>query len=64
MRFTTLLLIAAMAAPFATARAAEQSAKTDSAEQIVAKVCSACHSTDGNSVTPANPVLEIGRAHV
>ena len=57
MRFMSLLLIAASACSLATARAAEPAAKADSADQIVAKVCSACHAADGNSVTPANPVL-------
>ena len=57
MRFMTLLLVAATMSQFATVRAAEPAAKADTAEQIVAKVCSACHTSDGNSVTPANPVL-------
>ncbi len=57
MRFMTLLLVAATAGHLATVRAAEPAAKSDSAEQIVAKVCSACHGTDGNSVAPVNPVL-------
>ncbi len=57
MRFMTLLLVAATAGHLATARAAEPAAKSDSAEQIVAKVCSACHGTDGNSVAPVNPVI-------
>ena len=57
MRFITLLLVAATVGCFATARAAEAAAKTDTAEQIVTKVCSACHAADGNSATPANPVL-------
>ncbi len=57
MRFMTLLLVAASVGHFATARAAEPAAKTDSADQIVTKICSACHAADGNSATPANPVL-------
>ena len=57
MRFITLLLVAATVGCFATARAAETAAKTDTAEQIVTKVCSACHGADGNSVAPSNPVL-------
>jgi cytochrome c553 len=57
MRFVTLLLVAASFGLLATGRAAEPAAKTDSADQIVSKVCSACHSTDGNSASPANPVL-------
>ena len=27
------------------------------AQQIVTQVCAACHGTDGNSITPVNPVL-------
>ncbi len=57
MRFMTLLLVAASAGHLATARAAEPAAKIDSADQIVTKICSACHAADGNSATPANPVL-------
>jgi len=39
--------------------AAESPAKPDPAQAkaIVDKVCSACHASDGNSVSPANPVL-------
>ena len=39
--------------------AAEQAAKIDpaQAQQIVTKVCAACHATDGNSTSPVNPVL-------
>lgn len=57
MRFMKLLLVAASLGQLATAEAAEQAAKADTAEQIVTKVCSACHAADGNSSTPANPVL-------
>jgi hypothetical protein len=57
MKFVTLLLVAASAGNLVTAHAAESAAKSESADQIVAKVCSACHATDGNSATPANPVL-------
>jgi len=57
MRLMTLLMVAMTMGHFAIARAAEPAAKTDGADQIVAKVCSACHSSDGNSVAPANPVL-------
>ena len=57
MKFVTLLLVATSAGNLVTAHAAESAAKSESADQIVAKVCSACHATDGNSATPANPVL-------
>jgi cytochrome c553 len=52
-----MLLVAASTGCFATANAAEQSTKSESADQIVAKVCAACHAADGNSTAPANPVL-------
>ena len=41
------------------AGAAESAAKPDAAQaqSIVDKVCAACHASDGNSVSPANPVL-------
>ena len=59
MRFVTALLglICAVQMPFA--HSAEPAAKADpaQAQQIVTKVCAACHATDGNSVSPANPVL-------
>ena len=37
----------------------QPAAKADpaQAQAIVTKVCAACHATDGNSVSPANPVL-------
>jgi len=57
MRFMTLLMVATTTGHFAIAQAAEPAGKADSADQIVAKVCSACHTSDGNSVTPANPIL-------
>lgn len=57
MRFMTLLVATAMACQLATARAAEPAAKTDNAEQIVTKVCAACHGADGNSAAPVNPSL-------
>lgn len=43
----------------APALAAEPPAKPDLAkgQKIVSQVCSACHGADGNSPTPANPVL-------
>lgn len=42
-----------------SAYAAESTAKGDpkAAAAIVTQVCAACHTADGNSVTPANPVL-------
>jgi cytochrome c553 len=59
MRFAMALLafICATRAPFGFA--AEQAAKADpaQAQQIVTKVCAACHAADGNSASPANPVL-------
>ena len=58
MKFSLALLAAmyAMAAPLAPA---QQAAKADpaQAQQIVTKVCAACHAADGNSASPANPVL-------
>lgn len=57
MKLIPVLLIAAGFGLAATARAAEPAAKADAAEQIVSKVCSACHGTDGNSAAPANPIL-------
>jgi cytochrome c553 len=57
MRFVTLLLVAASIGHLATGLAAEPAAKADSADQIVSKVCSACHAADGNSASPSNPVL-------
>lgn len=48
--------ICALQAPLALAQPA---AKADpaQAQSIVTKVCAACHATDGNSVSGANPVL-------
>lgn len=57
MRFMTLLLVAASVGHLATAHAAEPAAKNEPVEQIVTKVCAACHAADGNSAIPANPVL-------
>jgi cytochrome c553 len=57
MRFVTLLLVAASIGHLATGLAAEPAAKADSADQIVSKVCSACHAADGKSASPSNPVL-------
>ena len=59
MRFVTALLslICAVHIPFAYS--AEAAAKADPAQGqlIVTKVCAACHAADGNSTSPANPVL-------
>lgn len=59
MRFATALLGLICAAVMPSAYAAEAPAKADPAQgqQIVSKVCAACHATDGNSAAPANPVL-------
>ena len=59
MRFITALLGVICAAYVPLGHAAEQGAKADpaQAQQIVTKVCAACHATDGNSTSPANPVL-------
>lgn len=58
MRFGSALLagVCATAAPLALA---QQAAKADpaQAQQIVTKVCAACHAADGNSASPANPAL-------
>ena len=59
MRFVAALLGVICAVHIPLSYAAEPAAKADpaQAQQIVAKVCAACHATDGNSVSPANPVL-------
>ena len=57
MKLMPLLMVAMTMGPFVVAKAAEPAAKADSADQIVSKVCSACHASDGNSATPANPIL-------
>ena len=59
MRFITALLGVVCAGYFPFAHAAEQAAKADPAQarEIVTKVCAACHAADGNSTSPANPVL-------
>lgn len=51
-----LILAATLSVP---AFAAEPATKGDpkAAAAIVTQVCAACHTADGNSVTPANPVL-------
>ena len=57
MKLMPLLMVAMTMGHFVVAKAAEPAAKADSADQIVSKVCSACHASDGNSATPANPIL-------
>jgi cytochrome c553 len=59
MRFVTALLGVICAVHIPLAYSAEPAAKADpaQAQQIVTKVCAACHAADGNSVSPANPVL-------
>ena len=59
MKFVTALLGLLCAVYIPVAHAAEPAAKADpaQAQQIVTKVCAACHSADGNSVSPANPIL-------
>ena len=59
MRFITVLLGFICAAYVPLGHAAEPAAKTDpaQAQAIVTKVCAACHAADGNSPSPANPVL-------
>ena len=59
MRFTTALWVLACAGYIPLGYAAEQAGKADpaQAQPIVTKVCAACHSADGNSVSPANPSL-------
>ncbi len=58
MRFR-LALVAAICAATASLANAQPSAKADAAQAqpIVTQVCAACHAADGNSATPANPVL-------
>lgn len=55
------VLVAAWAAAgaLAPAQAEESAGKPDlaKAQQIVTTVCAACHGTDGNSASPANPSL-------
>ena len=55
MRFVTALSLLFVAGTAPLGQAAQ--ANPAQAEQIVAKVCSACHAADGNSASPANPVL-------
>ena len=59
MRFIITLLGLVCAGYVPVGCAAEAAAKVDpaAAQQIVTKVCAACHAADGNSASPANPVL-------
>ena len=54
-----LVLVAVACAATAPLAFAQQAAKADPAraQPIVTKVCAACHAADGNSASPANPVL-------
>lgn len=58
MRFRLALaaMICSATAPLAMAQSALK-ADPAQAQPIVAKVCAACHAADGNSASPANPVL-------
>jgi len=58
MRFR-LALAAAFCAAIAPLAGAQPAVKADpaQAQPIVTKVCAACHASDGNSASPANPVL-------
>ncbi|MBI3054379.1 MAG: cytochrome c4 [Betaproteobacteria bacterium] len=58
MRFR-LALVVAICAAIAPLAVAQPAAKADpaQAQPIVIKVCAACHASDGNSASPANPVL-------
>jgi len=58
MRFRLALVVAICAAiaPLAVAQPAAK-ANPAQAQPIVIKVCAACHASDGNSASPANPVL-------
>jgi cytochrome c553 len=59
MRFITALLGLICAGYVQLGQSAEPAVKADpaQAQQIVTKVCAACHAADGNSASPANPVL-------
>jgi cytochrome c553 len=59
MRFITALLGLICAGYVPLGHANEPAVRADpaQAQQIVTKVCSACHAADGNSASPANPVL-------
>lgn len=55
-RLALLAVICSAISPLAIAQPATK-AEPVQAQQIVTKVCAACHATDGNSASPANPVL-------
>ena len=59
MRFVAALLgvICAVHIPLSYAAAPAAKADPAQAQPIVTKVCAACHAADGNSASPANPVL-------
>jgi cytochrome c553 len=59
MRFVRGVMVVCGIAAASPSLAAQPAAKPDlsKAEQIVAKVCAACHGADGNSVIAGNPVL-------
>lgn len=59
MKFITALLglLCAVYAPLGGAAEAAAKADPAKAQQIVTTVCAACHAADGNSASPANPVL-------
>ena len=59
MRFVPTLLVLVCTGHVAAGYAAEHAVKADpaQAQQIVTKVCAACHAADGNSASPVNPVL-------
>ncbi len=54
-----LALVAVICTATAPLAIAQPAAKADPAQAqlIVTKVCAVCHATDGNSASPANPVL-------
>ena len=55
-RLALMAVICSATAPLVIAQPAPK-ADPAQAQPIVAKVCAACHATDGNSASPANPVL-------
>ena len=59
MSFVRALLVPVCVGYATLVCAAEPPAKADpaQAQQIVTQVCAACHATDGNSASPANPIL-------
>ena len=59
MKFTAALLGLVCAGRVLLGYGAEQATKADPAlaQQLVTKVCAACHAADGNSAAPVNPVL-------